>query len=43
VVVVVVAMMVSGSEHRSSKHRQKQGSEKKLFHGLNVARSPGLV
>jgi hypothetical protein len=43
VVMVVVVTMVSGSERRARKHRQKQGSEENLFHGLNVARSPRNV
>jgi hypothetical protein len=41
--VMVVMVMVSGSERRARKHRQKQGSEENLFHGLNVARSLGNV
>jgi hypothetical protein len=38
--VVMVMVMVSGSERRARKHRQEQGSEEYLFHGMNVARSP---
>jgi hypothetical protein len=40
VVVVMMVMAVSGSERRSRKHRQKQGSEENLFHERNVALSP---
>jgi hypothetical protein len=36
---MVMAMMVAGSERRARKHRQKQGSEENLFHGTNVALS----
>jgi len=39
VVMVVVVVMVSGSERRARKHRQKQGCEENLFHGTNVALS----
>jgi hypothetical protein len=38
--VVMVVMTVSGSERRARKHSQEQGSEKYLFHGMNVARTP---
>jgi hypothetical protein len=41
--VVMVMVMRRGSEHRGSKHRQKQCSEEHLFHGMNVARSPRNV
>jgi hypothetical protein len=39
VVVAMMVMMSRGSEHRAGKHHQKQGSDKNLFHGLNVART----
>jgi hypothetical protein len=38
-VMVVMAMMVAGSERRARKHRQKQGGKENLFHGTNVALS----
>jgi hypothetical protein len=38
VVVRAMVMMSHGSEHRAGKHHQKQGSQKNLFHGMNVAR-----
>jgi hypothetical protein len=42
-VVMVMAMMAMRGKRRSGKHRQEQGGEEKLFHGLNVARTTGPV
>jgi hypothetical protein len=36
---VVVAMVLRRESGSCGKHHQKQGKGKKLFHGLNVARS----
>ncbi|MGA2218930.1 MAG: hypothetical protein ABSG51_12630 [Terracidiphilus sp.] len=39
-VMMVMVVMVLRGKRRGGKHRQKQGGEEKLFHGLNVARTP---
>lgn len=38
-VVVMVVMMVTGSEGRSGHHREQKSGSKELFHTSNLARS----
>jgi hypothetical protein len=38
VMMVMVVMVIGGSEYWTGKHHQEQGSGKNLLHGMNLAR-----